>query len=117
MLARKALIKAGRITPIGDLPDATRSECSPGVSGGGAMKICVVGPLVQLNVSGQIETLCESLCDRTARAEPELRIVVFGRDRYIGKVPYIASSRIRVAPAYCTPVRHFETLSNTFVAI
>lgn len=78
------------------------------------MKICVIG---LPDVPGRIETHCESLYDRMARAEPEFEIVVFRRDRYIGKVPFVTSSGIRVVPAYCSRIRYLETLSNTLVAI
>ncbi|WP_168193209.1 glycosyltransferase family 4 protein [Rhodophyticola sp. CCM32] len=81
------------------------------------MKVCVIGLRGLPDVSGGIETHCENLYERLARARPDLDIVVYGRTPYIGKKPYETSAGIRVVPAFALRNKYLETITNTFVAI
>lgn len=81
------------------------------------MKICVIGLRGFPDIPGRIESHCESLYDHMARDARACEIVLFGRDRYIGKAPYVTGRGVRIVPAYCARTPVLETLSNTFVAI
>lgn len=81
------------------------------------MKVCVIGLRGIPDVSGGIETHCENLYDRLARARPNVEIVVYGRNPYIGKKRYTTGAGVAVIPTFALRNKYLETLSNTFVSI
>lgn len=81
------------------------------------MKICVVGLRGLPDVSGGVETHCENLYERLARARPDIEIVVFGRRPYIGDRSYETTGGVRVVPAFAFRNKYLEAITNTFVSI